>query len=122
MRTGALLAAAFILIVVGLSLGLAPSSATGASGEDFSCGSPWNVNVKEIERQKYIDDLANSMAGREVWDTDYRQRCEDKLGVRGSFAWITLSLGAVALIGVALVRKPAVQAAAPAESPDSSTS
>lgn len=107
MRTAALLAAGFILIILGLSLGLAPGSATGANGKDFSCGSPWNMDVKEIEHQEYVDDLANSMVGSEVWKTDYRQRCEDKLATRGVFAWITISLGAVALIGLALTYKPA---------------
>lgn len=112
MRTGALLVAAFVLLIVGLGLGLAPSTATGANGKDFSCGSPWNMDTKEIDHQKYVDDLANSMVGREVWKADYRQRCEDKLGVRGSFAWITISLAAVALLGVAFVRPPQ---AAPAD-------
>ena len=111
MRIAALLAGAFILIILGLSLGLAPSSATGANGKDFSCGSPWNMDVKQIEQQKYVDDLANSMVGREVWNTDYRQRCEDKLDTRGAFAWTTISLGAVALIGVAVVRRPEAHAA-----------
>lgn len=106
MRTGALLAVAFVLLILGLSLGLAPGSATGANGKDFSCGSPWNMDTKEISHQQYLDDLANSMVGKDVWKTDYRQGCEDKLGTRGVFAWITISLGAVALIGVALVRKP----------------
>lgn len=106
MRTGALLAAAFVLLILGLTLGLAPGSATGANGKDFSCGSPWSMDVRETDRQKHIDDLANSMVGREVWSTDYRQRCEDKLGVRGSFAWITISLGAVALIAALATRQP----------------
>lgn len=107
MRTSALLVTAFVLLILGLSLGLAPGSATGANGKDFSCGSPWNMDTKEIERQKFVDDLANGLAGREVWKTDYRQRCEDALDTRGVFAWIAISLGAVALIGVALTYKPA---------------
>ena len=119
MRTGALLTAAFVLIILGLSLGLAPGSATGASGKEFSCGSPWGMDVKQIERQEYIDDLANSMVGREVWDTDYRQRCEDALDTRGVFAWIAISLGAVALIGVALVRQPQQAAAEKPSGPES---
>lgn len=112
MRIASLLVAAFILTITGLTLGLAPGSVTGANGKDFSCGSPWNMDAKEIERQVYIDDLANSMVGRKVWDTDYRTRCEDALDSRGAFAWIAISLGAVALVGIALVHKP--QAAAPA--------
>lgn len=114
MRIGLLVAIGSALVILGLSLGLAPGSATGASGNDFSCGSPWNMDVKQIERQEYIDDLANSMVGHEVWKTDYRQRCEDALDTRGVLAWISISLGAVALLGVAFVHKP--QAAAPADS------
>jgi hypothetical protein len=110
MRTGVLLAIAAGLIGLGLILGLAPSSAQGAT-KAFSCGSPWNMNTKEISHQEYIDDLANSMAGSQVWDVDYRQRCEDELGTRGVFAWILTGLGALTLVGVALVRKP--QAAEP---------
>lgn len=105
MRIAALLAGAFILLILGLSLGLAPGSATGANGKDFSCGSPWSPDTKEMDHQKFIDDLANSMAGSTVWKTDYRERCEDKLDTRGVFAWIAISLGAVALIGVALVHQ-----------------
>jgi hypothetical protein len=110
MRTGALVAIAAGLIGLGVILGLAPGSAQGAT-KSFSCGSPWNVNTKEISRQEYLDDLANSMVGSKMWATDYRQRCDDELGTRGVFAWILVGLGALALVGVAVTRKPPVQAA-----------
>lgn len=113
MRTGVLVAIAVGLIGLGLILGLAPGSAQGATKE-FSCGSPWNMNTKEIGRQEYLDDLGNSLAGSRVWDTNYRERCEDELGTRGVFAWILTGLGAAALIGVALVRRPQ-EAAKPTE-------
>lgn len=113
MRTGVLVAIAAGLIGLGVILGLAPGSAEGAT-KSFSCGSPWNVNTKEISRQEYLDDLSNSLAGSRVWDTDYRQRCEDELGTRGVFAWLLLGAGVVGLIGVAVTRKP--QAAEPADS------
>jgi hypothetical protein len=113
MRTGVAVAISAGLIGLGLVLGLSPGSAQGATKE-FSCGSPWNMDTKEISHQQYIDDLANSMHGSEVWATDYRQRCEDELGTRGIAAWILTGLGALALVGVAVTRRPAVQAADPA--------
>lgn len=105
MRTGVLIAIAATLLGIGVLLGLSPSSAMGATKE-FSCGSPWVRDAKEMDHQKYIDDLANAMAGRSVWATDYRESCDDALGTRGVFAWILSGLGAVALIGVAIARQP----------------
>lgn len=105
MRTGVLVAIAAGLIGLGLILGLAPGSAQGANKE-FSCGSPWNMDTKAIRDQEYLADLGNSLSGPDLWTKDYRERCEDELGTRGVFAWIAVSLGAVALIGVALVRRP----------------
>lgn len=119
MRTGVLVAIAAGLIGLGLILGLAPGSAQGATKE-FSCGSPWNVNTKEISHQEYLDDLGNSLAGRNLWDTDYRQRCDDALATRGVFAWILTGLGAVMLVGVAITRRP--QEPAPAEKPSATES
>lgn len=118
MRTGVVVAIAAGLIGLGLLLGFVPGSTQGATKE-FSCGSPWNMDTKAISSQEYIDGLANSMAGSEVWDTDYRERCEDELGTRGVFAWILTGLGALALVGVAVVRRPEVQAA---DTPDNAAS
>lgn len=105
MRTAVLVAIAAGLIGLGLLLGLVPGSAQGANKE-FSCGSPWNMDTKEIRNQEYLADLGNSLSGPDLWTKDYRQRCEDALETRGAFAWILTGLGAVALIGVALVRQP----------------
>lgn len=118
MRIAVLAAIAAAFVILGLSLGLATGSATGANGKAFSCGSPWNADIRQIEQQQYIDDLANSMVGREVWKTDYRQRCADALGTRGAFAWVTLGAGVLLLIGAAVTYKPQASPAEPAEPAD----
>jgi hypothetical protein len=110
MRTGVLVAIAAGLIGLGLLLGLSPGSAMGAT-KSFSCGSPWSPDTKEMDHQRYIDDLANSMAGSKVWSTDYRERCDDAFGGRGVFGGVLAGLGALALVGVAVVRRPDAQAA-----------
>lgn len=115
MRTGVLLAIAAGLIGLGLLLGLSPGSAQGATKE-FSCGSPWSQNTKEMDRQAYVDDLANSMAGSSVWSTDYRERCEDAFGGRGVWGGVIGGLGAMLLVGVAVTRGPKQEAAPAPES------
>lgn len=114
MRIGVIVAIAAGLIGLGLLLGFVPSSAQGATAS-FSCGSPWSPDTKEMDHQKYIDDLANSMAGSSVWSTDYRQRCDDAFGGRGVFGGVLAGLGALALLGVAVARRPTVQAPQAAE-------
>lgn len=110
MRTGVIVAIAAGLIGLGLLLGFIPGSAQGAN-EKFSCGSPWVMDTKAIRDQEFYADLGNSLSGPDLWTKDYRQRCEDELGTRGVFAWILTGLGAAALIGVAVVRRPEAQAA-----------
>lgn len=114
MRTGVLVAIAAGLIGLGLILGLAPGSAQGAT-KTFSCGSPWSPDTKEMDHQKSIDALANSMAGSRVWDTDYRERCADAFSGRGVWGGALAGLGALTLVGVAVVRRPKGQAV---EEPD----
>lgn len=118
MRTGVLVAIAAGLIGLGLILGLAPGSAQGAT-KTFSCGSPWSPDTKEMDHQKSIDALANSMAGSRVWDTDYRERCDDSFGGRGVWGGALAGLGALMLIGVAIARRPVQQATAPVDDPES---
>ena len=114
MRTGLLLAIAGGLVVFGLLLGLSPSTVQGAT-QPFSCGSPWSLDTKEIDRQQYIDDLANGTVGREVWATDYRQRCEDAFAGRGVWAWLVLGAGVLLAGGVAVARRPQSSGGAPAQ-------
>ena len=105
MRTGVLVAIAGCLIGLGLLLGLLPGSAQGAN-EQFSCGSPWSMDAKAISDQEYLARLGNSLSGPDLWTGNYRQRCEDALQARGVFAWITISLGAVALIAALATWQP----------------
>lgn len=114
MRTGALVAIALGLLGIGLLLGLIPGS-IGPSSDSLSCGSPWVRDTAAIEREGRIDDLADAMLGMNLRDTDYAAKCDDALDARGIFGGALAGLGALTLVGVAVVRRPKGQAV---EEPD----
>ena len=106
MRTGVIVAIAAGLIGLGLLLGFIPGSAKGYAGQSFSCGSPWVRSDDGLRSQRFQDELGDVMSGSRAGSADYQRRCDDALDTRGVFAWILTGLGAVALIGVAIARRP----------------
>jgi hypothetical protein len=114
MRTGALVAIAFVLLGFGLMLGLKGASASGVHGETFSCGSPWFVDTEALQRQESRDGFADALNGRAVSVADYRQRCADAFGSRGTLGSVLAGLGALVLVGVAVTRRPQTAEAPPA--------
>ena len=91
-----------MLLIVGLALGLVPSSvsdqppgvATGFSSRPLVCGSPWAPQAPH-----YADATAQGL--RNV-PTDARAWCTDAFGARGTLAVVALALGAVALLALLL--------------------
>lgn len=113
MNLRALLAIGFTATVLGLLLGLIPGSVTTASG-DTSCGSPWvrdnSLVDAATEGSRHGADLIGSQVGRRFESTDYRALCDDALGGRGVLGGVVAGLGALTLLGAALIN--ANQAAA----------
>ena len=110
MRTGVLVAIAAGLIVIGGLLGLVPGSAQGAAGE-FSCGSPWIRDSAAVRSQTGIDELGDALGGSRARSSNYSARCDDALDARGVLGVVLAGLGALALVGVAVVRRPEASAA-----------
>lgn len=98
-----LIGAGAVLLLVGLLMGFMETSV--ANGDTpVSCGSPWSVDDKAISRAEHVDDLATAMSGGEFrWDTDWAARCDAAFGSRGGWAAGLTALGAMALLGVALI-------------------
>lgn len=102
MTTKQLAAAGGVLLLVGLLLGLIPGSVS-----DVSCGSPWVRDTAMIDAadrgSRLGADLIGSYAGREFDSTSYRALCSDALDTRGVLGGVLAGLGALTLVGAALV-------------------
>jgi hypothetical protein len=95
-----------LVLALGLLLGLIPGSVTTASGST-PCGSPWVRDNRLVdaatEGSRLGADLIGSQLGRRYESTDYRALCDDALGGRGAFGGVLAGLGALTLLGAALV-------------------
>jgi hypothetical protein len=107
MTTKQLAAAGGVLLLVGLLLGLIP----GSVSDTFSCGSPWARDTLMTDAADRGADLGSALAGQRNTSTSYRQLCSDALDARGVWGGVLAGLGALALLGAAVVhgnRKPEV--------------
>lgn len=92
-----------VLLLVGLLMGFVESSIPNGSGT-LNCGSPWIVDDKAIGRAEHVDDLATAMSdGKFRWSTDWAAKCDDEFGGRGGWAAALAALGALTLLGTALI-------------------
>lgn len=98
-----LIGAGAVLLLVGLLMGFMGASIPNGS-DTLDCGSPWSVNHEGINRAEHVDDLATAMSGGEFqWATDWAAKCDAKFGSRGEWATGVTALGALTLLGVALM-------------------
>ncbi len=94
-----LAAAGGVLLLIGLLLGLIP----GSVSDTFSCGSPWSRDTTMTDAADRGADLGSALAGQENTSTSYRQQCADALDGRGVWGGVFAGLGALALLGAAVV-------------------
>lgn len=97
-------AVAVVAIIIGLSLGMAPSSisTSAGSGDTVPCGSPWSPDASDAEMR---DDFATAI-GREYGysiDRGYADKCEKAHGARGGWGTALAGLGALTLLGLGLI-------------------
>lgn len=83
-------AVGFVLVVVGLALGLAPASVNDRTGE-VACGSPFAQN-RDVGQRGF------------EFDQDTVDACQDAFGGRLGLGWGLIGVGAVAAIGGLVVR------------------
>lgn len=87
-----------LLLLVGGLLGLIP----GSVSDTFSCGSPWARDTTMIGAADRGASLGADLLGRES-TVSYAALCDDKLDARGMWGGALAGLGALSLLGAAVV-------------------
>ncbi len=95
-----------LLLLIGVLLGLVPGTA-----KDVDCGSPWIRNASAIETANFgsemATDLISGYGGPRFAPTDYGKVCSEALSARGAWGGALAGLGALALLGAAIVSSSA---------------
>lgn len=92
-----------VLLIVGVALGTVSSSATSYGGGSYSCGSPWFTDSHSINSQQTSNGIASVLTHGGLPVVDAAAPCAEAFGSRGVFGGVLAALGALALLGAALV-------------------
>lgn len=92
-----------VLLGLGLLLGLIQTTIPGPGGSALSCGSPWMVNTSDIRKADNSGSSVTARGTRVPGTVGWGERCDDAFGSRTGWSIALAGLGALGLLGVALV-------------------